>query len=153
MFKQKILLVLSVIFFMGCSMPKEPEFNRMENTMVQKISSGEILINTDAIFDNPNGFGVTVSSINLIAKANDVKTADIKQLRDVKMIGNDEFAIPLQVKIKPKELLNMGNLLKLVAGSLEQKVDLNYKGTVTAKVMDLSYELPIDYSEEVLLKK
>jgi LEA14-like dessication related protein len=134
-------------------MPKEPEFNRMENTMVKKISSGEILINTDAIFDNPNGFGVTVSSVNLVVNANEVKTADIKQLKDVQMIGNEEFAIPLQIKIKPKELLNMGNLLKLVAGSLEQKVDLNYKGSVTAKVMDIGYDIPIDYSEEILLKK
>ena len=153
MFKQNFLLVLTVLLLISCSMPKEPEFKRMENTVVQKISSGEILINTDAIFDNPNGFGVTVSSVNIVAKANDVKTADIKQLKDVQMIGNEEFAIPLQIKIKPKELLNMGNLLKLVAGSLEKKINLNYKGSVTAKVMDMGYDIPIDYSEEILLKK
>jgi len=153
MLKQKFLLVLTSLLLISCSMPKEPEFNRMENTMVQKISSGEILINTDAIFDNPNGFGVTVSSVNLVVNANEVKTADVKQLEDVQMIGNEEFAIPLQIKIKPKELLDMGNLLKLVAGSLEQKVDLNYKGSVTAKVMDIGYDIPIDYSEEILLKK
>lgn len=153
MVKQKILLVLVIVFFMGCSMPKEPEFNRMENTLVQKISSSEIIILTDAVFDNPNGFGVTVSSVNIVAKANDVKTADIKQLKDVKMIGNKEFAIPLEIKIKPKELLNFGNLLKLVAGSMEKKIDLNYKGSTTVKLMDLSYEIPIDYSEEIVLKK
>lgn len=146
------LCILSVLVF-GCSMPKEPEFQRMENTIVQKLSSREIIIKTNAVFDNPNGFGVIVSSVDLIAKANDVETAKIRQTNDVKMIGNEEFAIPLEIQLKPKKLLTVGNLIKLVAGSLEQKITLNYKGTTTLKLMDMSYEVPIDYAEEIILKK
>lgn len=153
MLRNIIVLSLFSVLVLSCSGPKEPEFQRMENTVVQKLSSSEIIINTNAIFDNPNGFGVTVSSIDLIATANDVETAKIKQISDVKMVGNEEFSIPLEIKLKPKELLSFGNILKIVAGSLEKKVKLNYKGSTTVKILDIGYAIPIDYSEEILLTK
>jgi LEA14-like dessication related protein len=137
----------------ACSAPKEPEFNRMENTLIQKITSSEIIVLTDAVFDNPNGFGVTVSSIDLVVKANDVEAAKIKQMADVEMIGKTEFAIPLEIKLSPKKMLSLENALKLVLGSLEKKVELSYQGTTTLKIMNISYEIPIDYSEEILLQK
>jgi LEA14-like dessication related protein len=124
----------------------------MQNTIIQKLSFKDIIIQTDAVFNNPNSFGVTVSSIDLLAKANDVEAAKIKQTDDVDMIGNQEFAIPLEIQLKPKELLSLGNTLKLVAGSLEQKVTLNYKGSIKVKIMDIGYNIPIDYSEEILMK-
>lgn len=149
----RLILISIVVFLLSCSAPKEPEFQRMENTRIEKLTSSDIILHTDAVFNNPNGFGVTVSSVDLIAAANDVKTAKIKQTADVEMIGNKEFAIPLEIQLKPKELLTIGNLLKLVAGSLEQKINLSYKGTTTVKLMDIGYQIPIDYTEEILLKK
>ena len=74
---------------------------------------------------------------------------------DFDVPAQDEFTVPVEFEFpydkifqdKENVLLNVLNTLS------DKKIKVLYKGTITYKLNVFSYDYPLDYSQEISLKK
>ena len=155
----KLLPILLPILLLASSCsnlePKEPEFITMKKVRVTNISAGKVTVEGDAILRNPNPMGLDLTGIDIDVTVNDVKVGKARQTSGKVDIQPDaNFTIPLAFDFKTKQVL--GDVILGVVGALiKQKIDVIYHGVVKFKVLDLNieFEVPIDYEEEIPLKE
>ena len=149
-----IFSVLSILLFAACSGPKEPTFKTMKNLQVKKLSLATLEIHGDAVFNNPNPVGITLSRIDLDISINDVQAAKIKQDISTKVPASSDFTVPIKMSTAPKSVLqDVGGLLQGIGGALkDKKIKVNYKGNVYFSVAKVEIPVPVEYTEEIPVK-
>jgi hypothetical protein len=99
------LLPFLFIVFQSCGKMEEPQFQRVENFGIKKIGLQNVVIGFDATFLNPNSFGVTVKEAALDIYVDSIYLGKFTQPKDVSVVKNAEFSIPLEGAVSWNETL------------------------------------------------
>lgn len=153
---KKIILLLSIVsVVVSCSVSGEPEFVKMENIYPKTVSLLKVQLVSDAIFFNPNDIGceLVATDINVLVNGNEVGKAT--QAKNIEILSQGEFTIPLEVSFSPMKIIeDKENILKSsLPNILSQKVEVTYQGSVTLKKAGISFDVPVEKTDEILLKK
>jgi LEA14-like dessication related protein len=138
-----ILLMLTI----SCK-PKEDVQLRKINDIVVDASS-EPLLRANAILFNPNNIRMTVKKIDLEVFVEGKKAAIIDQQLKIRVPANNEFTIPLEVKLNLKEMGLMDTVFALIGG---KKMQIHYKGHIRLQKSGVPFNVPVNYKEEVRIR-
>jgi len=150
----KYLAIIAAVVFMfnACKKPQEPEFIKVHNFKIDPSSSGsKYKLTADALFNNPNNVGITVTKTNLDVKVNRVDFGTIDQTNNVKVEKMANFTLPLLYEFDTKQL-KMDNLGSMAEILLKKEVEVHLKGKVTVKVLGVGIGVPVDHKEKVPFK-
>lgn len=106
---KNILFALAAISILAsCSSSfTKPTFEKMSALKLRPPSlKGEIVLTANAIFNNPNAFGLDIDKMELIVKIDGKKVADITQDITAIMAAKTDFSLPLKIKVPAKEVFD-----------------------------------------------
>ena len=142
-------LALGVIILAGCQKPVEPEFKTISDLKFIKLQQGQIALEGEAIFYNPNKNGLTLLGTDLLVDIEGTE-AKVIQKSKVKVKGQQEFSVPLRVELSLDDINNIliPKALELLGGS---KLKMHFKGNIEMKVMGAKFNIPIDHRHKFSL--
>jgi len=143
-------LLLSVILS-SCHKPESPEFKYLENVVVQLESLSSANLHAEAVLHNPNKNTITIKRADIEIIVDEKVIAILDQDFDIKADGQKDFTIPLDVKIKLKDLnLNtIGTALGLIG---ESGQEIHYLGKIKVKAYGVPFSVKVDYKDNINLK-
>ncbi|MCB9226277.1 MAG: LEA type 2 family protein [Chitinophagales bacterium] len=154
---KKYLLPLFLIFLAACSTEAvKPKFKTIQNIVVEDLNYTNITINADAVVFNPNPVSIYLNNVDVDIFVNEVLVSHVSQTAKTEIKKKDNFNIPLKTSFTPKQLLkdNWAGLLSGALNSLQNKqVDVKYTGSATFDVKGIEFSIPIDGTEEIILKE
>jgi len=151
---KKLIIIPIVLLIVSCKVKEKPVFVKVDNVEVVNATLDVIELKADAYFVNKNDVGGNLESKGIEVFVNDVSIAHVSS-ESFKVPARKEFSIPLKVVIPTKEVLesNKNGLLGGILSSiLEQKMKIQYKGTITYSTFGFSYDYEIDRTENVKIK-
>lgn len=122
--KRWLYILLLPIGF-SCGKIIDPEFRRLENFGIKKIGLEETTVGFNAVYNNPNNFGVTVKEANFDIYVDTVYLGKFTQPSTVDVNKKAEFAIPLEGRIGFQQAMKF-NLPKLIG----KEVNVRAEGSV-----------------------
>jgi LEA14-like dessication related protein len=141
-------LLLLIVFVTGCKGPKEDIVLRNIRDVVVDASS-EPMLKANAIFYNPNNMRGKLKKINVEIFVNGKKAATVDQDLKTSIPANNEFTVPLEVKLAIKELGFVDTLLGMVGG---KKFDVRYEGFLRLSYHGVPIRVPVHYKDEVRIR-
>jgi len=143
-----------VFALVACSGPQEPKFVRVTDIEIKEMNRDKITLNSFLHYHNPNKVGVQVKATNITVTVNDIMVGNLKQLYKVAIAKESDFSIPVTTSFPPKDIFKNGGLLKSVLQAYaNEKVRLHYKGIMTFTIAGIDFDIPVDYHEEIELRK
>jgi LEA14-like dessication related protein len=135
----------------GCSGPKAPSFEKLKHLKISESSNGIITLTADALYHNPNSVGgmLTHSDIKLYIDA--VEISHITQDHAIAVPSAQDFDVPVSMVVNLQKILeeNEGFLKNTIKRFLTKKMEVQYVGTVTIQIMNIEFDIPVDYTENV----
>lgn len=136
------IFCLLIMFFVACDAPQQPEFKNFKNLKFNGLKGKKINLTGEAIFNNPNIFGITLTNTDLDVYLDNEKSGHVLQKNSIAVPANSDFSVPVNVDVETKNLL--GKALSLLTKK-DIKVRLN--GYITVKAMDLDIKVPVNYEQ------
>ena len=135
----------------SCNKPESPQFKYLDNVVVELESLSSANLHAEAVLHNPNKNTITIKSADIDILVNEKVIAILEQDYDIKAGGNQDFTIPLDVKIKLKDLnLNtIGTALGLIG---ESGQEIHYLGKIKVKAYGVPFSVKVDYKDNINLK-
>ena len=96
--------ILVIVGLSSCNKPKSPQFKYLENVIVELESLSTANLHAEAILFNPNKNTITIKGANIEIMMDVKVIAVLDKEYDIKAIGNEDFLVPLDVKIRLKDL-------------------------------------------------
>ncbi|MEM7103166.1 MAG: LEA type 2 family protein [Bacteroidota bacterium] len=139
-----------LLAFVGCNGPQNPTFKGMQNVKFKSASFGEgfnVRLSGDAILENPNSFGITVTGLDLDVFAEDKKMSRVEQDVSASIGANSDFSLPIILDIPLKELA--GHLEKPKNFNLLKKKEVKIKleGYIIVSAAGVNIRVPMTYEE------
>jgi LEA14-like dessication related protein len=133
--------------------PKSPSFINLDNVKILSANSRKVVLQGDAIFNNPNAIAGKLIKTDIHIKINDVDITDIEQTTSIDVPKNSNFTVPVNFSFNPKKLTkdNDGFLQNAIKSFLSNELNIEYAGCVTIEVLGIGFDVPIDYTEKVSL--
>lgn len=151
---KKILLVFVFLGLVSCTVSETPEFVGIEKVSIQKFDGEVIEVFASLKFLNPNNLGGTLKCDNIKVMVNNLKVGVINS-EVFEVPSKKEFRLPLVVKVPYDELFKSEgkNLFKNILNAVfEQKITINYTGTIKYKLRGFSVDYLLNYSDTISLK-
>jgi hypothetical protein len=147
-------LFFSMLILVGlssCHKPESPEFKYLDNVVVNLESLSSANLHAEAVLHNPNKNTITIKSADIDIIVDEKVIAVLEQDFDIKALGNADFMIPLDVKIKLKDLnLNsIGSALGLLGDNGQE---IHYLGKIKVKAYGVPFSVKVDYKDNINLK-
>ncbi len=139
----------------ACTLTETPSFINVDNVVVKEAKAKSVSIDADLVFYNPNDLGVRLEKVTIIPIVNEIEMGAVTATKKVEITSKGNFVIPVNFSFNPKAMWQeeKGGLIgSLVNTFLNKPVNIKYKGIVTLEIAGVSIDVPVDYSEEVLLK-
>jgi hypothetical protein len=143
-----MLLLCSLILITSCQRPKEDIVLRQIKDVVVDASS-DPLLKANAIFFNPNNVRGKLKRINIDIFVNGKKAASVNQELKTLIPSNDEFSVPLEVKLAIKELGFMDTLLGVIGG---KTFEVRYEGFLKLTYHGFPINVPVRYKDDVKIR-
>ncbi len=138
----------------SCSLPTEPQFLKVSNVEVKEMSFDKVTINSFLHYHNPNNIKGQFKATDIKVTVNDIDVGSLKQLEKVAVPRKSDFKIPVTISFPPKDIFKKKGLLKSVLQAYaNDKVALHYLGTMTFTIAGKDFKIPIDYKDDIILKK
>ncbi len=132
----------------GCSRPKEDIVLRQIKDIVVDATS-EPMLKANAIFYNPNAVRGKLKRINVDIFVDGKKAASVNQELKTIIPSNDEFSVPIEVKLAMKELGFMDTVLGMIGG---KKFEVRYEGSLKLSYHGFPINVPVSYKDEVRIR-
>jgi LEA14-like dessication related protein len=150
----RILVFFSIVVILGlsaCDKPESPQFMHLENVVVQLESLSTANLHAEAVLFNPNKNTITIKGADIDVLLGDKVIAVLEEDYDIKALGKEEFQVPLDVKIRLRDLnLNaIGNALGLTGNSGQE---IRYLGKIKVKAYGVAFSVKVDYTDNINLK-
>jgi len=142
------LLALLALTFAGCKGPKEDIVLRQIRDVVVDAASDPML-RANAVFYNPNTMRGKLKKIKVDIYVNGKKSASVDQELKTVIPAQDEFTVPLEVKLAIKELGVFDTLLGMIGG---KKFDVRYEGFLKLSYHGIPIKVPVNYKDEVRIR-
>ena len=147
------------LFFIGivvmglssCDKPESPQFKYLENIVVELESLSTANLHAEAVLFNPNKNTITIKGAEIDIMMDDKTVAVLEKEYDIKAEGNEDFVVPLDVKIRLKDLnLNaIGSALGLIGDNGQE---IRYLGKIKVKAYGVPFSVKVDYKDNINLK-
>jgi LEA14-like dessication related protein len=153
---KKLILLLTVGFLLlACKVTEKPEFIGVNSLKIKKVSTKEFTVLANLQFQNKNDVGGTLQAkeIHVFIDSIDVATVATEVFNVPK---KEAFELPLQVQIPFDKIYknNKQNLLENIMNIISnKKVNIFYKGVIRYEKGVFHYNYPLDYQQEISLKK
>ena len=133
--------------------PKSPSFINLDNVKILSANARKVVLQGDAIFNNPNAIAGKLIKTDIHIKINAVNITDIEQTTSIDVPKNSNFTVPVNFSFNPKKLTkdNDGFLQNAIKSFLSNELNIEYAGCVTIEVLGIGFDVPIDYTEKVSL--
>ncbi len=143
--------VLLVVGLSACNKPESPQFKYLDNIVVELESLSTANLHADAVLFNPNNNSITIKGADIDIMLDDKTIAVLEKSYDIKANGNEEFTVPLDVKIRLRDLnLNaIGSALGLIGNSGQE---IRYLGKIKVKAYGVPFSVKVDYKDNIHLK-
>lgn len=142
------LALLLAVLTSGCSRPKEDIVLRQIKDVVVDATS-EPMLKANAIFYNPNSMRGRLKRINVDIFVDGKKAASVNQELKTVIPSNDEFSVPIEVKLAMKELGFMDTVLGMIGG---KKFEVRYEGSLKLSYHGVPINVPVKYKDEVRIR-
>lgn len=145
------IFILALVVLNSCDKPESPQFKYIENVVVELESLSTANLHADAVLFNPNNNNITIKGVEIDIMMDDKTIAILNTEYDILVKGNSDFVVPLDVKIKLKDLnLNaIGAALGLIGG---QGQEIRYLGKIKVKAFGVPFSVHIDYKDNINIK-
>ncbi len=142
---------LVLVGLSSCQKPESPQFKYLDNVVVELESLSSANLHAEAVLHNPNKNTITIKSADIDIIVDEKVIAVLEQDFDIKANGEQDFTIPLDVKIKLKDLnLNtIGTALGLIG---ESGQEIHYLGKIKVKAYGVPFSVKVDYKDNINLK-
>jgi LEA14-like dessication related protein len=140
--------LLFVIGLAGCKRPKEDIVLRQIKDVVVDASTDPML-KANAIFYNPNSMRGKLKKIKVDIFLNGKKAASVDQELKTVIPANDEFTVPIEVKLAIKELGFMDTLLGMIGG---KTFEVRYEGALKLSYHGVPINVPVHYKDEIRIR-
>ena len=142
---------LVLVGLSSCQKPESPQFKHLDNVVVELESLSSANLHAEAVLFNPNKNTITIKSADIDIIVDEKVIAILEQDFDIKVNGEQDFTIPLDVKIKLKDLnLNaIGTALGLIGDSGQE---IHYLGKIKVKAYGVPFSVKVDYKDNINLK-
>ncbi len=146
------ILVLAATFLLaGCDGPASPEYVEIRNMKFKGIKNKNIKLVADAVFSNPNNFGVKITQMECDVFVDGKKSAFVQQELESTMPANSEFSVPLKIDVPVKKAFK--GLGMAIGGIFKKKKALvRMTGFIRVKMAGVGMKIPFDYEEEYQVK-
>lgn len=140
--------ILVIVGLSSCNKPKSPQFKYLENVIVELESLSTANLHAEAVLFNPNKNTITIKGANIEIMMDDKVIAVLDKEYDIKAIGNEDFLVPLDVKIRLKDLnLNaIGSALGLLG---DNGKEIRYIGKIKVKAYGVPFSVKVDYKDKI----
>jgi len=139
------------LFFSACKKPQAPVFKEIKNLRIGKIEQGQLMLNADAHFFNPNQMKgkLTGTDLDIALKGN--KVGVVNQTELVKIPANADFIIPLEASLSTNLLSKdwLGGVFSMLQNGT---IPLNIKGDLNIKILEIPLKIPVDHVEEIKIQ-
>lgn len=147
-----LFAMLVLAQFYACETPKQPVFKNLENVNFDSWTKGNIKLSANAVFTNPNPFAVQLTGTDMNLLLNGQKTAHMQQTVEMQVPPMQDFRVPINLNINPKDLSSDLLLDGALALFTNKKVKMRLNGTVAIKVLQIEFKIPIDHEQDISLK-
>lgn len=146
----KVLMVLVFIGLASCVPKEEVQLKGVKNILLTASGSAPVL-KGDMLFYNPNPTRMKLKKLDFIILMNDKQAGTVNQTLKQEIPAQGEFTVPIEVAL---DLKGMG-LLDTIAGILggKKKYAVRIKGKIRGSVHGMTVSIPVDYTEEIKLKR
>jgi len=103
-----LFLFLIVVFLVSCGKVQDPEFRKLTNFGVRKMGLQSATVGFDAVFYNPNNFGVSVKEAAFDIYLDSLYLGKFTQPNLVSVDTKSDFAIPLETTVSFQTAMNLG---------------------------------------------
>lgn len=147
-------LIFSVLVAVGlssCDKPESPQFKYVENIVVELESLSSANLHAEAVLFNPNKNTITIKGADIDIMIGDKVIAVLEEDYNIKAVGNEDFMVPLDVKIRLKDLnLNaIGAALGLIG---DDGQEIRYLGKIRVKAYGVPFSVKVDYKDNINIK-
>ncbi len=114
---KSIPFLILLAFLIGCNKPEqEPEFLRIDNIKVSKMTGKEALLNADAYFYNPNDVGMKLKEVSIDIQLEGQKIGAIRQTVKTKIPAQAEFKVPLDATFDIQDIGLLNGIISILGG-------------------------------------
>lgn len=151
MIRGLIFSLLVVVGLSSCNKPESPQFKHVENIVVELESLSTANLHAEAVLFNPNKNTITIKGVDIDIMLDEKVIAVLEEDYDIKAIGNEDFMVPLDVKIRLQDLnLNaIGTALGLMG---DDGQEIRYLGKIRVKAYGVPFSVKVDYTETIKVK-
>src|SRR5688572_7000524 len=142
------LLLMLAIAVAGCKRPKEDIVLRQIKGVVVDATSDPML-RANAIFYNRNSMRGKHKKIKVDIYLNGKKAASVDQELKTIIPANDDFIVPIEVKLAIKELGFMDTLLGMIGG---KSFEVRYEGALKLSYHGVPINVPVNYKDEIRVR-
>jgi LEA14-like dessication related protein len=142
-------LFFVMISVLGGCVPKEKV--TLRSVVIKQVEpgrDGDPLLKADVVFFNPNSSRMRLRRIQIDILVDGTKAASVDQELSALIKANSEFTVPLEVKLKMKEIGLLNTIVNLFAG---KKYEIQFVGNMKVKVNGFPLKVPVSYKEEFKL--
>lgn len=147
------LAFIACIFLTSCSTSiLEPTIEKIENVDIIEMSKSRLELNASMVLKNPNGFSLDLAKANIKAYVDDIELATIDQAFDTSMPANENFKMPINIKMDLDKLYKANPIAAIGKGiqiMSDKKLLVKFKGTIDVGKGMAKISVPIDQEEMV----
>lgn len=125
-----------------------PIYKRVDNFSINKLDKEGFKVGGDLIFYNPNKVTAKLTDLLMNIELNGKHTATAGQREEAKIKPRSEFAVPLNLTIKPDMSLKEG-LQNLISVITKKEVEVKLDGTIVIKAYGIRLTIPVKETEKV----
>ncbi len=138
-----VAIFSAILMSSSCMEIKDPEFVKMKDWKIEKMSEGYLKVSSKAEFYNPNKVGVMLVNTYADVYLDSQKIGNLNQVNTIKIRKESSFDIPLEVTVRTNDKLDL--ILKNALKYLSNKnATVNYKGFIQLKKAGISFKVPME---------
>jgi len=146
--------LLFIFCVVSCSNNVAPTFKKADNIVIKEMTYQKVTLESDLNFYNPNRIGGQVKAFDIEVVVNDINVGKAVQKDETKILAKQDFIIPTTISFPPKKILGSEGLMKSALQLFaNEKANVHYSGIMTITVAGIDFDLPVDFQEEIPLKR
>lgn len=147
------ILLLSLVG-LSCSSISEPTVERIENVKIESFSQSRVSATADMVLLNDNAVTLDLAAADLVAIADGIEVATIKQNYDMTMQANAESKMPMSLDIDLQKIYDStGDAVEKMNKAIElyskRELLIQFQGTIKVGRGSAKLSVPIDKEELV----
>jgi LEA14-like dessication related protein len=148
-FMNKVLIMVLFLVVTSCLPKEDLQFKKVRN-IVLTASGTTPLLRGDLLLFNPNDKRMKLKKLDLVVMLNGKEAGKVDQRLRQEIPANDEFTVPIEVVVSLKEIGLLDAISSILGG---KKNIVRIKGKIRGSVNGFTVSVPVDYTEEIRIKR